>query len=285
MSLAAVSGATTVVGVMGTPVKHSLSPRIHNAAFVEAGLDWVCVAFETPEGHAGEAVRGIRALGIAGMSVTMPHKQAVIRHLDELSPDAAVLDAVNCIVNADGKLIGLNTDGDGFVAGLSHDFGVEAQSQRCAIIGAGGAARSVILALARHGASEIAIINRTESKSVAAAALSPAAFVGSQADIENADLVINATSIGMNKPQTGDGSELLYPCDPALLHEGQTVVDLIYSPITTPWLREAANAGAVTSNGISMLVHQAAVAFSAWTGQSAPVEAMSHAVTAHLGDS
>lgn len=281
MDRTAISGATRFVAVMGRPVTHSLSPLIHNAAFAALGLDWICVACDVAPEHCGDAVRGIRALGIAGMSVTMPHKHTVLAQLDELSPDAARLEAVNCIVNDGGRLVGLNTDGDGFVAALRADLGLSPQGLRCAVIGAGGAARSVILALSRHGASRVAVINRTVANAQVAAALSPESFVGSESDITTADLVVNATSLGMaGTNASGEGQ--VHPCDPALLHSGQAVVDLIYNPLRTSWLDAAVAAGAVGANGISMLVHQAAVAFTAWTGLAAPVEAMNRAVGEHL---
>lgn len=285
---ARISAATTVVGVMGDPISHSLSPLIHNSAFRSLGLDWVCVGFPTTQGHAPEAVRGIAALGMAGMSVTMPHKQAVIDSLDLLSDDARSLGAVNCIHVDRGRLVGHNTDGTGFVAAMHHDFGVGPEGKDCVVIGAGGAARSVVLALGRSGASSVTVVNRSRVRAEVAAALTPVGRIGTSADIPGCDVVINATPLGMEATTPGttaDGADPIsvgdrgdLPCDPSMIREGHIVVDLVYEPLWTRWLRAAADRGARTSNGTSMLVHQAAVAFELWTGMSAPVTVMAEAV-------
>lgn len=288
------SAATRVVGVMGDPVAHSMSPLIHNTAFDAVGLDWVCVGFPTSEGDATEAVRGISALGMAGMSVTMPHKQAVIASLDALSDDARLLTAVNCIQVDRGRLIGHNTDGQGLVAALGHDFGVEPDGLDCVVIGAGGAARAVALSLGRNGASTVTIINRSEPAARTAAALTPVGRVGTTSDIAHADVVINATPLGMVEPTDGTATQKTrveglvdprgMPCDPELLDEQHIVVDLIYQPLRTHWLDAAAERGARTANGTSMLVHQAAIAFELWTGTAAPVAEMTAAVEREVSD-
>ncbi|MGB3410901.1 MAG: shikimate dehydrogenase [Microthrixaceae bacterium] len=282
--MTSVRGSTKVVGVMGDPIAHSLSPVIHNAAFAALDMDWVCVAMQTPEGLADDAVRGMRAMGIVGMSVTMPHKAAVIGALDSLSDDASALDSVNCISNRDGKLIGLNTDGPGFVAGLRHDFGFEPSGADCVVLGAGGAARSVVLALARAGARSVKVINRSAANAELAAKLAgPVGSVAGPEALATADLVVNATSVGMAGVNPGDpsGAEAL-PCDPSLLGSTQVVVDLIYNPVETAFMKAAAERGARVSNGVSMLVHQAAVAFEQWTGVSAPIDAMFDATASEL---
>ena len=270
-----ITAATTVVGVMGDPITHSLSPSIHNSAFEALSLDWVCVAFPTPASEAVAAVRGMVALGIVGMSVTMPNKEAVIEALDVLSDDAGQLHAVNCIVPRDGRTNGLNTDGDGLVAGLRNDFGATPEGIRCAVIGAGGSSRSVILALARSGATEVGVINRTSDKAHAAAQLADVATVANAAFISECDLVINATSLGMVDTAAT-------PCEPDILRRGQLVVDRIYSPAQTRWLAEAKQREASTANGLAMLVDQAAVAFREWTGHEAPVDVMTAAVQSRL---
>lgn len=275
------SAATTIVGVMGDPVAHSLSPLIHNTAFDALGMDWVCVGFPTPAGEAPAAVAGMRALGIVGMSVTMPHKAAVIGSLDWLTDDALLLGAVNCIVNRDGTLEGHNTDGQGFVMGLRHDFDVEVEGLDCAVIGAGGAARSAIAALGRAGANSVTIVNRSPERARSAAELADVARVGTTDDIPACDLVVNATPVGMAaRAVAAEGiGDVAMPCEPTLLREGQLVVDMVYEPLETPWLVAASARGARVSNGTSMLVHQAAVAFELWTGAVAPVVAMSVAVS------
>jgi shikimate dehydrogenase len=287
-----VSAATTVVGVIGDPVQHSLSPLLHNTAFVEMGLDWVSVGFPVAAGQAQTALAGMRALGIAGLSVTMPHKEAVAALVDRTTPVASRLDAVNCVTLASGELVGSNTDGEGFVAALRHGDGFEPAGKRCLVIGAGGAARAVILALAEAGAAEVIVVNRTESRaSVAAALAGPVGRVGRAEEAETADLVVNATPAGMGQPQ-GQGAGAApqaeseagpFPLDPAYLVAGQVVVDLVYHPAATPWLLTARERGAVAHNGLGMLVHQAAVQLRSWTGDEPPVAAMWQAATSALG--
>jgi shikimate dehydrogenase len=267
-----ISGDTRLVGVIGSPVRHSLSPRLHNAAFAASGLDWVSVAFEVAPQDLSAAVAGMGALGIAGLSVTMPHKGAVVELMDVLTPQARQLAAVNCITRqSDGRLAGSNTDGGGFLDSLA-DNGFEVAGRRAVVLGAGGAARAVALALGEAEAAEVVIVNRSASAAEYAAGLVAGGRgrVGAHADITAADLVVNGTPLGM------DGEGL--PCDPGLLRVGQTVVDLIYHPAQTPWVKQAAARGAATIGGLGMLVHQAARAWTGWTGQPAPVEAMLAAV-------
>ena len=269
------SARTQVAGVIGDPIGHSLSPAIHNAAFAETGLDWVYVAFPTPQGSARAAIDSMRALGIRGLSVTMPHKEAVLGALDELTADAELLGAVNCVTRVGDRLVGDSTDGVGFLAGLRADFGFDPGGARCVVLGAGGAARSVVLALARGGAASVQVVNRTATRGERAAAL--AGGVGAVAPVEcvaGADLVVNATPVGMaGSPQQHD-----LPLDASLLGRDQVVAELIYHPRRTPLMAAAEDRGCRTSNGVSMLVQQAAVAFESWTGVPAPVAAMTDAV-------
>lgn len=268
-----VSAATRVAAVIGDPVRHSLSPAIHNAAFAAAGLDWVYVAFEVPAGQGADAVRAMGVLGIDGLSVTMPHKADVAEAVDELAPAAAALGAVNCVVRRNGRTTGHSTDGDGFLWGLRDDLAVDPAGLRCVVLGAGGAARAVVLALAGAGAAAVHVVNRTQDRAVRAAALAgPVGAVSGVDAVVDADLVVNATPVGM-----GDDGRL--PLDPSLLSPGQTVVDLVYHPASTPLLEAAAAQGARTGNGLPMLVGQAAAAFTLWTGEVAPVEAMAAAVS------
>ncbi len=267
-----ITGQTRLAAVIGHPVGHSLSPRIHNAAFAATGLDWVYVALDVAPGEAVAALDGMRALGIAGLSVTMPHKDAVAAAVDELTPEAAALGAVNCVVNRDGHLIGHNTDGDGFVRGLRADLGFEPVGRHCVVVGAGGAGRAVVLALVRHGAERVVVINRDQRRATVAAGLAgDRGAVGTVADLAAADLVVNATSMGMG----ADGS-LAFPVEG--VPEGAIVVDLVYDPPVTPLLLACERRGIRATNGLGMLVHQAAVAFELWTGVPAPIEAMTQAV-------
>ncbi|MCB1014164.1 MAG: shikimate dehydrogenase [Acidimicrobiales bacterium] len=270
------SGATRLAAVIGHPVAHSLSPDIHNAAFAATGLDWAYLAFDVAPGDTRAALDAVRALGLGGLSVTMPHKEAVARLVDRCSPDAEALAAVNCVVpGADGELVGENTDGPGLLDALSADHGFTPEGRRCLVVGAGGAARAVVRALAGAGAREVLVVNRTPER--AAAALALAGPAGRAAPVEAAadvDLVVNATPVGMDTPGT--------PLPGVRFSAGQLVVDLVYHPAETPLLAGAAADGATAANGLGMLVHQAARAFTRWTGVAAPVAAMAAAAARGL---
>ena len=272
------TAASHIVGVMGEPVGHSLSPLLHNAAFDALGLDWVSVGFPVPAGGVPDAFAGIRALGIVGMSVTMPHKHDAAAAVDECTPVAARLGAVNCVVREDGRLLGDSTDGAGFVAALHRGLGFDPAGARCVVLGAGGAARAVVLALADAGADAVVVVNRTPGRAEAAAALAgEAGRVGTPADVAGADLVVQATPVGM---ALGAPTDEQLPIDPDLLGAGQVVADLVVHPLETPLLQAAAARGARPLSGLGMLVHQAALALERWTGRAAPVEAMWAAVQA-----
>jgi shikimate dehydrogenase len=264
-----------VVGVIGDPVSHSLSPLLHNAAFDALGLDWVSVAFPVAAGRAGEALAGMRAFGVRGLSVTMPHKQAAATGVDECTPVASRLGVVNCITLTEGRLVGDSTDGAGFLAALERGAGFEPSEHRCVVVGAGGAARAVVLALADAGAAEVVVVNRSPAHAEEAAALAgPAGRVGSEADIAGADLVVQATPVGMTGAGPGGSGRASTPFDPDCLRAGQLVADLVYYPAVTPLMAAATVRGADTLGGLGMLVHQAALAIERWTGQPAPVAAM-----------
>jgi shikimate dehydrogenase len=289
------SAATTVVGVIGDPVAHSLSPLLHNVAFAHLGLDWVSVGFQVVEGSAAEALVGARALGLRGLSVTMPHKAAVAALVDRRTEIAERLGAVNCVTNLDGLLVGDNTDGRGLVAALRRGGHFDPDGRRCLVVGAGGAARSIIAALADSGASEVVVVNRTEERAVAAAALAgEVGRVGNPGDAGQCDLVVNATPAGMQGIGSPPGPSAGYPAhpwppepdrldpwvlDPGLLGPGQVAVDLVYHPAITPWLELARSRGAEALNGLGMLVHQAALQLETWTGQEPPVDAMWRAIS------
>lgn len=275
------SGHTSVAAVIGDPVAHSRSPAILNAAFAASGLDWVFVGLPVRAGMGTDAVEAMRTLGIRAMSVTMPHKSDVIEALDELSDPAERLGAVNCISRDEDRLVGHNTDGAGLLSALERD-GIEVRDARVVVLGAGGAARAAVAALGDSGAAEVVVCNRSHARGEAAAALSPVARPVSPGDADamssliasvvvSADLLINATPVGMGPADPS-------PVPPEAMHRGLSVVDLIYHPADTPLLRAARTAGAeVASNGIGMLVGQAAEAFGIWTGVEAPIEAMSEA--------
>jgi len=277
----AVTGHTTLVGVIGWPVKHSLSPTMHNAAFAELGLDWAYVPLPVYPDHIGEALRGLRALGFAGANVTVPHKQAVLAHLNEVSHAAQVIGAVNTIVVRDGSLYGDNTDAAGFVASL-RGAGFDPTATYCALLGAGGAARAVAHALADAGALQVCIYNRSLSRArdlchdmakyhpdvrFEPASLNEVSTIG-----DDTDLLVNTTSLGM-WPDTETS-----PWPQELPLPGHlTVCDLVYNPLETLLLTQARAVGAERVDGLGMLVHQGAAAFEMWTGRAAPVETMRNA--------
>jgi shikimate dehydrogenase len=271
-----ITGRTRLAGVIGDPVRHSLSPALLNAAFDATGLDWVYLAFPVPAGSVPVALAAMRALDIGGLSVTMPHKAAVAAACDVLSPAAAALGAVNCIVNDGMRLVGHNTDGPGLVDALGVDEGVTVEGRRCVIIGAGGAARAVVRAFADAGAIDIAIINRSpEPAAVAAALAGRAGRVATPEAIAGADVLVNATPLGM-------GADTRLPVDTGLLRAHHVVVDLVYHPLQTPLLTAASALGAHAVNGLGMLVHQAGHAFRLWTGRPPPIAVMREAAEKEL---
>lgn len=276
-----ITGRTRVAAVVGSPIAHSLSPVVFNAAFAACDLDWVYAAFEVPAGGGADALDAMRLLGFGGLSVTMPLKEEVAAAVDECSAAAAALGAVNCVVPVEGRsgrLRGESTDGEGFVRSLL-DAGFDPAGARCLVLGAGGAARAVAVALAGHGAARVAVANRTAGKARRAAelagAVGAAVGLGEVADeAVRADLVVNATSVGMG----GAGN----PLDMGVLGPDHVVADLVYQPVRTPLLEAAAAAGCRTVDGVGMLVHQAALAFELWTALDAPLAAMVAAAESQL---
>jgi shikimate dehydrogenase len=270
-----------VAALIGSPVEHSLSPAIHQAAFDAAGIDWTYAAFDVAPGRGAEAIAAMRVLGIRGLSVTMPHKHDVAAAVDRLEPAAAALRSVNTVSWVGDDLVGSSTDGAGFVASLA-DAGVDVRGTSVAIIGAGGAARSLVDALGRSGAASIRVINRTVDRARAACELAEVATLGSWDDVPGAELVVNATSIGMGvEPRAAGPADL--PCDPALLRSGQVVADLVYHPLRTSWLGYAEQVGARAIDGLGMLIHQAALQQRAWLGHDPDLTAMRRAAELALG--
>jgi shikimate dehydrogenase len=279
-----------IVGVIGSPVAHSLSPLLHNSAFDALGLAaaWRSFAFEVPPGQAAAALDAMHSADITGLSVTMPHKAAVAGLVDECSDVARRLIAVNCLHRRQNRLYGTNTDGDGFLASLARAAAFEPGTKRCVVIGAGGAARAIVLALARAGAAEVAIVNRTTERAFEAAGLAgkegKVVALTERAIAEAvaaANLVVNATPVGMDGVGAGEAAgPAEWLVAPDLLGPGQIAADLVYAPRQTPWLAGAADAGATTLDGLGMLVHQAAAQLELWTGSVPPVEAMWQAAEA-----
>lgn len=287
-----ITGSTKTAGIFGDPIGHTLSPHMHNAAFESVGLDIVFLPFHVRSDERGalkKAVEAVRALNMVGVNVTIPHKEKVIKHLDWVDDDAALMGAVNTIVNRDGRLLGYNTDGAGFLESLGLDTGFFPDGKRAFIIGAGGAARSIAYALLKNGAISVVIANRTieradflakelserfKKPSVEAVALSDVALLSTYAS--KADLVVNTTSLGM----MGKGE----PEVPLLsFKRGAVVSDIVYRPLETAFLKKAAQAGLKCHTGLGMLVHQGAIAFELWTGVKAPIEVMRGAAMRGLG--
>jgi shikimate dehydrogenase len=263
-----------VVGIIGDPVTHSRSPAIHNAAFAAVGLDWVYVALPVERGNGAAAVRAVRTLGLAGLNVTMPHKAAAAGACDELSTSARALESVNTVVHRDGVLVGDSTDGPGFVAALA-DEGVDVAGAGVLVLGAGGAGRAIVHALGVAGA-RVTIAARRADAGAQAARLAPDAHVVDFADVDDAvraaNVIVNATPIGM----AGEPP----PITVEALQRTQFVYDTVYHPSPTPLLEAAAARGIPHTGGLGMLVHQAALSFTLWTGEEAPLAVMSAAATA-----
>jgi len=287
--LSAITGETKLVGLIGWPVEHSLSPAMHNSAFAALELNWCYVPLPVPPERLREAVAGLRALGFMGANVTVPHKEAVMPYLDEVALEAQAIGAVNTIAVRDGNLIGYNTDWRGFLAALS-ESGFDPQGRRVVVLGAGGAARAVVYALAQAGA-QVTVLNRTPthaqaliqdfsplfpSSSLLSLPLTPQTLEERSAE---AHLLVNATPVGM-WPEV---DESLWP--EGLPFPGHlTVFDLVYNPRQTKLLQQARRAGAKVIGGLGMLVHQGAVAFELWTGREAPIETMYEAASLRIGD-
>jgi shikimate dehydrogenase len=280
-----ITGSTRVAGVIGDPVRHSLSPVIHNAAFAALGLDWVYVPFPVHAGAAAEALAGAATLGVAGLSVTMPHKAAAAAAVHRLSPVAERLASVNTVVNEGGTLVGDSTDGAGLIDALRLDDGWDPAGRRCLILGTGGAARAVALALAEAGASVAAVGRRPEAVDAVIAVCAGAGRPAAAREVSDVDLVVNATPVGM-LPTALDGhpvgDELPLGVRPEWLGSGQVVVDLVYRPAVTPLVAAARERGATARNGLAMLIHQAGHQLRAWTGLDPPLPAMSAAAVAAL---
>lgn len=250
---------TRLAAVIGSPVRQSLSPVLHNAVFASRGIDWRFVTFDVVAGGVRAAIDAMGPLDIGGYAVTMPHKRAAAEAVDEIDPAAAALDSVNTIVlREDGSTLGASTDGAGFVNWV-RETGFEFDEARIVVVGAGAAARSIVDALGRTGAARITIVNRTDAAGRRAADLAPQAEVGTIDAIADATLLVNATSVGMGDDAT--------PIDPAVIHPGLTVADIVYHPLETSLLAAARRAGVPTIDGLGMLVHQAALQQELWTGE------------------
>jgi shikimate dehydrogenase len=285
--LAQITGKTKIVGVIGDPIEHSCSPQMHNAAFRQLDMDYVYIAFHVKAEDLKAAIDGFRALNIKGINVTIPHKQGVMPLIDELSREAELIGAVNTLVFKEDVIEGHNTDARGFIAAMREEGADVPRDGSVVVLGAGGAARAVVVSLALEGVKRISIANRTASR-----AIQLAADISQKTGIEihgmgfddkklpeaiaESSLLINATSAGMDLQQP-----LLIDKD--WLHHQLVVYDIIYNPPETRLMKVAQEKGLKTIGGIGMLVHQGAIAFELWTGQYPPVDTMRHALMKALG--
>lgn len=276
-----ISGKTKLTGFFAKPASHSLSPLMHNLAFSHWGIDAVYLAFEVDQTNLRQAVESIRTLDMLGVNVSMPNKTAVLAYLDQLSPEAELIGAVNTIVHQEQRLIGYNTDGMGFVRSVN-ETGHPIKNQKIVVLGAGGAAKAIVVQMALEGAQEITIYKRLNAtflplkeyfvkvseKTGCPIRLHDYADESQLAlDLSQANLLINATDIGM-----GSKKDQLPIADVKLLHSQLAVFDLIYSPSETRLIQEAKKMGIKAYNGLGMLIHQGAITFELWTHREMPVQ-------------
>jgi len=282
-----ISGGTRVCGIIGDPIEHSLSPVMHNASFQELKLDFVYIPFRVKQNELREAILGARSLNIHGLNVTMPHKNAVIKYLDEIDPTARLIGAVNTILNDKGRLIGYNTDGAGALKALKEN-GVGLDVKKLLLLGAGGAGKAIAFYAAQE-VEELKILNRTPQKAKELAEVLHKKYRkkidGNQLsakiikeELEDANILINATSVGMHP----DVDRSLV--DPSWLRPELCVMDIVYNPIETKLAKDAKLIGAKVVSGIEMLVYQGATSFEIWTNHQAPIKVMKEAILNKLSE-
>ncbi len=276
-----ITGNTKLTALLGSPVSHSISPQMHNESFRLLGLDYVYLAFDVTPKHLREVVAGLKAAGICGFNLTMPLKVHILPYLDELTPAARLAGAVNTVISKDGKLIGHTTDGAGYMQSVS-DAGYDITGQKMTLLGAGGAATAICVQAALDGVSSIDMFKRKNAswEKTLAFCQRVASETGCDIrlfDIENINLLAdsisdsailtNATSVGMEP-----NSSVSPIPDPAMLHSGLIVSDIIYNPRETLLMRQAKEQGCPSFNGLYMLLYQGAAAFQCWTGQKMPTD-------------
>ncbi len=271
-----------LVGVFGYPVAENPSVVMQEAGFRALGLNWRYLTVEVFETDLEDAIKGLRAFNMKGVNLTMPHKVAVLKYLDDIAPDAMIMGAVNTIVRKGKQLIGENTDGKGFLTALTQDGNMDPSGKRVVILGAGGAARAITVELALAGASKITVVNRTAERGETLVSIlndntkTEAAFVPWEDTYEissDTDIVVNTTSIGFF-PDISTKPDVSYET----ITNRMIVCDVIPNPPHTPFLKEAEKRGAKTLDGQGMVVYQGAIGFTLWTGLEAPVEAMKKAL-------
>lgn len=282
-----ITGTTRLCFILGRPIAHTLSPTMHNAAFAALALPYVYLPWAVPPEGLGAATAAFRAMeNFAGANVTVPHKEAIRFHLDALSPEAEGIGAVNTVIPRDGRLLGHNTDGLGFIASL-REGGMDPRGARVLLLGAGGGAKGVAYALAAEGTAEITVANRSPERAEALVGALAARFrrcqflalplqaPGVAEAVKSADVLINATSVGLAPGET-------LPLDLGGLRPTTLVCDLIYRPLETAFLEAARGKGCRVLNGLGMLLHQGAAGFRLFTGVDAPLDAMRAALARGL---
>lgn len=282
MSGPPIDGETRIYGVLGHPVRASLSPAMHNAGFQALGINAVYVAFPLVPSRFEEGIRGLQASGIAGFNLTVPHKTAILPLLNDLSPQAQAVGAANTVRCEGVHMHGTNTDGQGFLDSLQEHLNWAPRGKTVLLLGAGGAARAIAYSLLDAGAAHLTIANRTHDRATALAREMAAGFKNATVmalEMEQLEglapqLLVNATTVGM-----GDGAS---PVVLKALGVTDGVIDIVYTPAHTPLLEQAQALDLPQTNGIGMLLHQGCLAFEFWTGRDAPVEVMRQALLAGL---
>ncbi|QQZ10794.1 shikimate dehydrogenase [Heyndrickxia vini] len=271
-------------GVIGDPIAHSLSPLMHNDAFRSLQLDHNYYPFHVTPSHLPDAVKGMKALGVNGFNVTIPHKVTILPLLDKIDSLANAIGAVNTVVRENNELVGYNSDGLGFIRALKEEWKADLENEKVLIIGAGGAAKAIYYSLVYDGVQTIDICNRTPERAVQLVQSCPYPSQSNVLLMEEAEenlgeytLLIQTTSIGMI-PNITDS-----PISVQNIKPGTHVVDIIYNPFETMILKEAKQKGATTSNGLGMFIYQGAIAFEKWTGQTPNINRMKNIVANHLG--
>jgi shikimate dehydrogenase len=279
-----ISGKKKLYGIFGYPVRHTFSPGMHNAAFKKLNLDSRYVPFEVLPHNLEAAAKAVIPLGLCGINVTVPHKEKIIDYLDDLSEEARLIGAVNTIEIADGKLIGHNTDGRGFLRSLRDNAGFTPKGKQIVIIGSGGAARAVGFCLALAGVKKISLTDLVEEKALALVTditdktgrlVEYISHESLGASVVEADCVINATPLGLKNTDS-------LPVDAEYIRKEHLVCDLVYNPAETRFLKTAKARGAKRLPGIGMLLFQGVIAFEIWTGKKAPVTIMKNALARQI---
>ncbi len=285
-----ISGHTGLAGIIGSPVSHSISPKMHNMAFKALGIDCVYLAFDIGGRELKKAVEGLREIGAIGFNVTMPYKESVVGLMDGLTPAARLCGAVNTVICKDGKMTGHTTDGEGFMLSVA-DCGYDIIGKKISILGAGGAAKSIIAQAAIDGVAAIDIFRRKNSPAYAetlefarriqnhtVCKITVCDFADEaqmQKSFAESAVLANATSLGMAPRE-----DTCPIADPALLPPGLFVYDIVYNPRQTRLMQMAEERGCPTQNGLSMILFQGAASFKCWTGREMPVELVRDAVFA-----